>query len=67
MATFQEADKVRMQLKKKLINFSWYLTSEVENNSNDHIVIVKTSRKNSLVKKFIPHTLNGVTIKNILA
>lgn len=66
MATFKEANQVRVGLKMQLSCYSWYLSSGVIVSEDDYYVGITSSRIDSKVKKVIPPCINGVGIKLFL-
>ena len=66
MTSFKEANQVRVKLKNKVANYSWYSTSGVSLENNSYFVEVTVKRLDEGVKKAIPRQLDGVNIKTIL-
>ena len=66
MTSFKEANQVRVKLKNKVANYSWYATSGVSLENNSYFVEVTVKRLDEGVKKAIPRQLDGVNIKTIL-
>jgi hypothetical protein len=67
MATFNEAQQVRLSLKMNLSNYSWYNGSTVIPLDGDFIILVHVSRLDNDVKKVIPILYNNVSIKTELS
>ena len=63
MATFKEANHVRVSLKMKLSHFSWYSSSGVFSSTGDYYIVVAVKRLDNLVQKHIPSIINGVIVK----
>jgi hypothetical protein len=69
MATFFDANQVRLMVKMKLSNYSWYHDCCVVSNDNDsgYMVLVGIKRLDDKITKIIPKKVNGVIIKHKLA
>lgn len=63
MATFKEANQVRVGLKMQLSCYSWYMSSGVLAAEDDYYVGITASRVDNKVKKVVPACINGVEIK----
>jgi hypothetical protein len=63
MATFMEANRVRLELKMKLSNYAWYHSSAVITESDGYGVIIVVERLDNQVRKLIPPVSNGVSVK----
>lgn len=63
MATFKEANQVRLSLKMKLSQYAWYNSSHVISDSDGYSVIVEVKRIDNSVRKLIPPVIDGVDIK----
>jgi hypothetical protein len=63
MATFNEANQVRVSLKMKLSQFAWYSSSAIIASSDDYSVLVKVKHINNIVRKVISPVIDGVSIK----
>ncbi len=63
MATFREADQVRLALKMKLHFHAWYKSSTVVPDNDGYSVIVGVKHLDNQVRKIISPVLNGVAIK----
>ena len=66
MATFFEADQVRLQLKMKLSNYSWYKSATVITDSDGYGVLIGSKIINNEVRKTIPPVIDGVSIRTEL-
>ena len=66
MTTFKQANQVRIKLKNKVANYSWYSTSGVFLEGDQYYVTVNVKRLDDSVKGVIPPKLDGVSIKVIL-
>lgn len=66
MATFKDANQVRVNLKMKLSCYSWYLSSSVLMAPNNYFVGINTSKIDNSVKKIVPNQVDGVDIKLFL-
>jgi hypothetical protein len=63
MATFKEADQVRLMLKMKLSNYAWYSSSIVVPDSDGFSVVVGVKKIDNQVRKVISPVVMGVGIK----
>lgn len=63
MATFAEANRVRMGLKMKFSNYAWYNSSVVSSNKDSYIVLIRVSRIDNHVRKIISPIVDNVEIK----
>lgn len=63
MATFKEADQVRLMLKMKLSNYSWYSSSIVVPESDGFTVVVGVRKIDNQIRKLISPVIMGVGIK----
>jgi hypothetical protein len=63
MTTFNEANQVRIALKMKLSQYSWYTGSVIAIGKEEYFVVINTKKFNSDIKKQVPPVFNGVTIK----
>lgn len=63
MATFKEANQVRLSLKMKLSHYAWYHNTEVFPAKDGYLVIVNVKLLNNNIKKIIPQFLDNVAIK----
>lgn len=66
MASFFEANRVRLSLKMKLSQFYWYSSSYVVSEKDGYSITVCVKKINNLVKKTIPPVINSVSIRTIL-
>ena len=67
MSPFKEANQIRLQLKMKLSNYSWYSSSRLAAESDGYSIVVAVRRLDDHVRKIIPQVLEGVSIKAELA
>ena len=63
MATFKEANQVRLGLKMKLSNFNWYVSSAVISNNEDYYVLIIANQIDNNVRKIVAPVIDGVDIK----
>lgn len=63
MATFKEADQVRLMLKMKLSNYSWYASSIVIPDSDGFAVVIGVRRVDNQIRKIISPVLMGVSVR----
>jgi hypothetical protein len=66
MATFKEANQIRVALKMKLSFFSWYNASTIFSGNGDYYVVINVKKLDNFVRKQIPPVIDGVTIKTEL-
>lgn len=67
MHTYNEANQVRLILKMKLFSYAWYNSSEVRPHKEGYHVVVLVKEINKKVKRYIPKTINNVSISLELA
>ena len=63
MATFKEANQVRLALKMKLSQHSWYNSSSVLSADDGYYVSVIVKQIDNKIRKTIPPVIDGVSIK----
>lgn len=63
MATFREANQVRVVLKMKLCNYAWYRASIVSGVSDGWGIIVTVKHIDNKIRKLIPPVIDSVSIK----
>jgi hypothetical protein len=63
MTTFFEASQVRLVLKMKLSNYSWYKGCSVVAAEEGYAVLIGVTHINSSIQKVIPRVCSGVTVK----
>jgi len=63
MATFAEANRVRMGLKMKFSNYAWYNWSAVSSNKDSYVVVINVKRIDNHVRKIISPIVDGVEVK----
>lgn len=63
MSTFIEANQIRLSLKMKLSNFSWYSSSGVFLGENDYFVVITVKKLDNHVRKVIPPVVDGIAVK----
>lgn len=66
MATFKEANQVRLSLKMTLSQHAWYYSSQVLPDEGDYYILVLTNSLNNHVRKIIPQVINCINIKTEL-
>ncbi len=67
MTLFKEANQVRLQLKMKLSNYSWYSSSRLATEADGYSIVIAVRKLDDQVRKIIPQVLDGVSIKAELA
>jgi hypothetical protein len=63
MATFKEANQVRVELKMRLSNHSWYKSSSIITDNDGYSVLIEVKEINNSVRKAIPPVINNIEIK----
>lgn len=63
MATFKEANQVRLSLKMKLSEYAWYTSSAVFNDTDGFAVVIHVKQLDNKVRKLIPPVVNGISVK----
>lgn len=63
MSTFSEANQVRLVIKMKLIQYSWYSSSTVLSLEDGFGVVVGVKQMDNTVRKLVPPVVNGVSVK----
>jgi hypothetical protein len=63
MATFSDANQVRLMLKMKLSQYAWYSSSMVIPELDGYSVVVTVTKLDNHVRKIISPVINGVSIK----
>lgn len=63
MATFRDANQIRLKLKMKLSQYAWYNSILVIPNSDGYLVVVNVTKIDNQVRKLIPPVIDGVSVK----
>lgn len=63
MATFSEANQVRLSLKMKLSNYYWYISNTIISEQDSYYVLVHVKKVNNFVRKIITPVINGVDVR----
>lgn len=63
MSTFGDANQVRLMLKMKLSQYSWYNSSTVLSNDDGFGVVIGVKHLDNAVRKLIPPVVDGVSVK----
>jgi len=63
MSGFKEANQVRVALKMKLSNYSWYSSSGVFAVDDGFGVTVTVKQIDNAVRKIVPPVVDGVSVK----
>lgn len=66
MPTFSDANQVRLNLKMKLSQYSWYSSSTVVSSDDGYSVVVGVKRLDNHVRKLIPPVIDGISVKTEL-
>jgi hypothetical protein len=65
MTTFKEANQIRVKLKMKLSDYSWYSSSSVLTTADDCYIAVFVKRVDDMVKNTIPKYVKDIPVKII--
>ena len=65
MTTFKEANQIRVKLKMKLSDYSWYSSSSILSSSEDYYIAVFVKKINEDIKNIIPKNIKNLPIKII--
>lgn len=63
MVTFSVANQIRLSLKMKLSQYSWYSSSLVVPEADGYSIIVSVKRLDNQIRKIISPVIDGVSIK----
>lgn len=63
MSTFSEANQVRLALKMKLSQYSWYASSMVFSIDDGFGVVIGVKQIDNKVRKLIAPVINGVAVR----
>jgi hypothetical protein len=63
MATFKEANQVRLALKMKFSNFAWYKGSIVLPDHDGFCIVINSHKIDNTIRKLVSPTIDGVSIK----
>ncbi len=63
MSTFSEANQVRLALKMKLSQYSWYSSSTVLSLDDGFGVVIGVKQVDNAIRKLIPPVMDGVSVK----
>jgi hypothetical protein len=63
MSTFSEANQVRLLLKMKLSQYSWYSSSTVLNIDDGFGVVIGVKQMDNTIRKLVPPVIDGVSVK----
>jgi hypothetical protein len=63
MSTFSEANQVRLILKMKLVQYSWYNSSTVLAADDGFCVVIGVKRLDNTVRKLVAPVIDGVSVK----
>jgi hypothetical protein len=66
MATLDEANNARQELKTKYSIYSWYSATSVTPDENGYYLTISVKRINPFIRQIIPESYNGVKIKTEL-
>lgn len=63
MVTFSTANRVRLSLKMKLSQHSWYKSSLVISDSEGYSIIINVKQLDNQIRKIISPVVEGVSVK----
>lgn len=63
MATFREANQVRINFKMKLSNYAWYKGSVIYAVSDGWGIVILSKKLDNSVRKLVPPVIDGVTVR----
>lgn len=63
MASFFEANRVRLSLKMKLSQYCWYNSSTLSVENDGFSVSIGVSKINNHIRKLVPPVVNGVSVR----
>lgn len=63
MATFSEANRVRLSLKMKLSQYWWYGSSTIISEQGDYTISVSVKKIDNQVRKSVPQVFEGVSVR----
>ena len=63
MASFSEANQIRLSMKMKLSNYAWFDSSGVFPEEDGFGVLIVVSELNNNIRKLIPPVVDGISIK----
>lgn len=63
MSSFSEVNQVRLSLKMKLSQYSWYNSSRVTNIDDGFGIIIGVSRLDNAIRKLVAPVIDGVSVK----
>ena len=66
MASYFEANRVRLSLKMKLSQYCWYNSSTLVMQDDGFSVSIGVSKINNQIRKLIPPVINGVSVRTNL-
>jgi hypothetical protein len=63
MNTFSDVNQVRLMLKMKYSQYSWYSSSRVMPDGDSYSIIVSVYKLDNQVRKIVPPVVNGIGVK----
>jgi hypothetical protein len=63
MSSYSEANQVKLALKMQFSHFWWYDSITLGTTDENWCVIVSVNKLDSSIKKLIPNTLQGISVK----
>jgi hypothetical protein len=63
MVTFSTANRVRLSIKMKLSQHSWYKSSLVISDADGYSIVINVKRLDNQIRKLISPVVEGVSVK----
>lgn len=63
MSVFNDANQVRLALKMKLSNYSWYMSSRICTVEDGFGVVIGVNRLDNTIRKLVAPVVDGISIK----
>ena len=63
MNTFSDVNQVRLMLKMKYSQHSWYSSSRVMPDGDSYSIVISVYKLDNQVRKVVPPVVNGISIR----
>jgi len=63
MVTFSTANRVRLSIKMKLSQYSWYKSSLVISDADGYSIVINVKQLDNQIRKLIAPVVEGVSVK----
>jgi hypothetical protein len=63
MKTFSDVNQVRLMLKMKYSQYSWYSSSRVMPDGDSYSIVVSVYKLDNQVRKIISPVINGISVR----